>query len=119
MSLAAVIAAAASSLLVSTVSAVPAGIVQWDIAKRHHPKFGLQRRDGGTVEQEIMNAIARGGYFASCSLGTPGQEVVLQLDTGSSDIWIPWTQASICEVDACTLGTCMWAETLAIGVQLS
>lgn len=86
-----------------------AGVVQWDIEKRQHPKASLRKRETGTEEAKITNSIARGGYFASCSVGTPGQDVILQLDTGSSDVWIPSSAAAICSVakQACSLGTCM------------
>lgn len=96
--------AAVPALLTPTVQAV--GFVQWDIHKRHHPQYALGRRAAGFQQETINNSVARGGYFATCTLGTPGQNVILQLDTGSSDIWVPWNQASVCSSDRCTLGTC-------------
>lgn len=102
----AIIAASAGVLLAPIVHA--SGVVQWDIEKRHHPKFKLGRRAVGTQQEDIANSVVRGGYFATCSLGTPSQDVILQLDTGSSDIWIPSSDAAICDVseNACSLGTC-------------
>lgn len=97
------LAAASGSLLVPTVYAT--GVVQWDISKRFHPKFSLGKR-AGTQQEVIENSLTRGGYFATCTLGTPGQHVVLQLDTGSSDIWVPSASASVCDNSACTLGSC-------------
>lgn len=102
------LAACVGTLLASNVFAV--GVVQWDIEKRYHPKASSRKRAAGTQEAEITNSVARGGYFATCSVGTPRQDVILQLDTGSSDVWIPSSAAAICRAtkQACSLGTCAW-----------
>ncbi|KAI1372339.1 acid protease [Hypoxylon crocopeplum] len=89
-------------------SAAQAQVVQWDIAKRHTlPKF--TKRQDGTFTEVITNEKLRGGYFASCQVGTPGQNLTLQLDTGSSDIWVPSSTASVCETSSqnngCTFGS--------------
>lgn len=104
--------ASVGALLAQTV--FTAGVVQWDIEKRYHPKTSFRKRATGTQEAEITNSIARGGYFATCSVGTPGQDVILQLDTGSSDVWIPSSAAAICSAtkQACSLGTCGWNRDL-------
>lgn len=99
----ALFAVSAGLLLAPATSA--AGIVQWDIQK-HHPKARFGRRAAATHEGIITNELTRGGYFATCSLGTPAQDLTLQLDTGSSDIWVPWDLATVCEEDKCTLGNC-------------
>lgn len=97
------LAVSAGFLLAPAANA--AGTVQWDIQK-HHPKARFGRRAADTHEGVITNELTRGGYFATCSMGTPGQNLTLQLDTGSSDIWVPWHQATVCEQDKCTLGNC-------------
>ncbi|KAJ2988205.1 hypothetical protein NUW58_g4102 [Xylaria curta] len=84
---------ATSSLLASAASAQ---VVQWNIEKRSDSAPRLSRRAGSTVEEVITNEKMRGGYFASCSVGTPPQKVTLQLDTGSSDIWVPASTARVC-----------------------
>lgn len=101
-----VVAATSASLLAPTVHATT-GFVQWEISKRSHPKLGLRKR-AGTQQEVIDNSQARGGYFATCTLGTPGQHVTLQLDTGSSDIWVPSSSASVCDDNACELGSCTY-----------
>ncbi|CCC06276.1 hypothetical protein SMACR_00494 [Sordaria macrospora] len=86
----------------------PSGVVQWDIQKRPVPNVApnrLLRRAGSTYQQIIQNEQARGGYFATCEMGTPGQKVTLQLDTGSSDVWVPDSTASVCNQGACDLGS--------------
>ncbi|KAH8770849.1 aspartic peptidase domain-containing protein [Diaporthe sp. PMI_573] len=96
----AVLAVSAGLLLAPAANA--AGTVQWDIQK-NHPKARLGRRAADTHEGVITNELTRGGYFATCSMGTPPQNLTLQLDTGSSDIWVPWNLATVCE-EKCTLG---------------
>lgn len=108
----ALLAASVGTLLAPTVFAT--GVVKWDIEKRHHPKSSLGKRASGTQQEDVVNSVARGGYFATCTLGTPSQDVILQLDTGSSDIWVPSSDAAICSVteEACSLGTCAWKRKL-------
>ncbi|KAK4196937.1 aspartic peptidase domain-containing protein [Triangularia verruculosa] len=86
------------------------GIVQWGIQRRQPPSEGYNRlrRRASTFEETITNEEARGGYFATCTLGTPGQDLTLQLDTGSSDIWVPDSVAKVCSkagTEGCALGT--------------
>jgi len=104
-------ALAVGTLLVGSVAAdnqIP-GVVQWQIEKRQQPVSQLRKR-ATTYEEVITNERLRGGYFATCAIGTPYQNLTLQLDTGSSDIWVPDVTAEACEVsrtnpDGCTFGT--------------
>lgn len=79
------------------------GIVQWDVHKPHS-KAKVGKRSAGTFTETIENDYD--AYFATCTVGTPPQEVTLQLDTGSSDIWLPLSTAEICEESECSRGTC-------------
>jgi len=85
------------------------GVVQWDIQRSQRPQeFRRLRNRASTFEETITNEQARGGYFATCRLGTPAQNLTLQLDTGSSDIWVPDSNARVCTKktgQGCTLGT--------------
>lgn len=99
--------AAANSASASTSASTPPGVVQFDVARRQpHPR--LLRRSS-TVATDISNDLTQGGYFIKCDVGTPAQTLTLQLDTGSSDIWVPASSASVCESskssDGCTLGS--------------
>ncbi len=103
-------AAAVGSLL---LGAAQSQVVLWDIERREaqpgSEEHWLSRR-ASTVNSPINNIVQRGGYFAKCTLGTPSQELTLQLDTGSSDIWVPENTASICQSTksngGCSLGSC-------------
>ena len=109
-----------SSLLVSAASAQ---VVQWDIQRRNNPAPRLGRRADNSVEEVISNERMRGGYFATCTVGTPAQELTLQLDTGSSDIWVPASEASVCEESSqgggCTFGSCKLLSSPIIKVTLN
>ncbi|KAI8964640.1 acid protease [Daldinia sp. FL1419] len=91
-------------------SVARAQVVQWDIHRRQtETETKLIKRQDGTVTEIITNEKLRGGYFASCSVGTPGQNLTLQLDTGSSDIWVPSSNSVVCQRTSnnpgCTLGS--------------
>ena len=53
---------------------------------RTQPRRALQKRDPFSVS--LGNAIQSGLYYVNASVGTPPQTVQLQIDTGSSDIWM-------------------------------
>jgi hypothetical protein len=93
---------------VALASAVQAQVVQFDIEKRHGPSL---RRRAATINGVLSNQQVEGGYFISVQIGTPPQNITLQLDTGSSDVWVPASTSAICtEVSqrnpGCTFGSC-------------
>ena len=94
-------------------AALPDGVVQFDVGRRQpYPKLG-RRATANTDSTSISNDATEGGYFATCKIGTPAQTLTLQLDTGSSDIWVPSSSASVCrttrESDGCSYGSCMFS----------
>lgn len=106
--------AAAGPLLASVVGA--ARVVQWDITKRHiEPKSGGLARRAQTYEEIITNEKTRGGYFATCKIGTPAQDLTLQLDTGSSDIWVPSSSASVCTTSSSSSSSSSSSEGCTLG----
>ena len=131
--------AASAALLAGTVtgqssadSSLPQGVVQWPIERRDAttlpngggvalrprrrgmPLAPVVRRDGqvgATFEEVVTNERFRGGYFSTTKVGTPGQALTLQLDTGSSDIWVPYSGAQVCQrasrqSNGCSFGSC-------------
>lgn len=53
---------------------------------RIQPRRALQKRDPTSVT--LGNAVQSGLYYVNASVGTPAQTVQLQIDTGSSDVWM-------------------------------
>lgn len=63
------------------------------VVSRRHPR--LTRRASFT--ESLVNNITGGGYYASVSVGTPGQDIDMILDTGSSDAFVVASGADLCE----------------------
>lgn len=80
----------------------------------------LQRRNGvlpraSTLSASLTNAEVQGLYYANVTIGTPGQALALQIDTGSSDVWVPDSTASLCsnaQAGGCPDGECESASFL-------
>ncbi|KAK8016849.1 hypothetical protein PG993_015038 [Apiospora rasikravindrae] len=90
------VATLATGSLIASIA--HAQVVQFDIAKRtiQPNRQRLSKREATTYEETITNEKQRGGYFATVSVGSPAQKLTLQLDTGSSDIWVPSSSSSVC-----------------------
>lgn len=106
----------AASTLFLSAAADTAGTLRWDIQKNTANQYaqlkarslGLRRR-GDTVQADLSNAEQAGLYFANITIGTPPQSLSVQIDTGSSDIWVPSSDAAFCSNETaggCPLGTC-------------
>ncbi|KAI1432836.1 aspartic peptidase domain-containing protein [Xylaria sp. CBS 124048] len=88
------------------LASVASAQVQWNIEKRANPVPRLGRRTGGSISETILNEQSLGGYFMTVTVGSPPQNITLQLDTGSSDVWVPAVNAPICEEDVQQDGGC-------------
>jgi hypothetical protein len=100
--------AAAGIALASTAQAQ---VVQFDIQRRDGPKLRDLSRRADSVTGVLTNQQIQGGYFLNVEVGTPPQNITLQLDTGSSDVWVPSSNADICTQvtqrnPGCTFGSC-------------
>ncbi|KAH6885966.1 aspartic peptidase domain-containing protein [Thelonectria olida] len=91
--------------LVSIWPVAHAQVVQWDLESRQANPHLVTRSDSSTLQETIANNKRKGGYFANVKVGSPGQNVTLQLDTGSSDVWMPYSDAPICKKTGCQLGS--------------
>lgn len=70
-------------------------------------KRGLEgRASSNTITEALTNAEAFGLYEANVTVGTPGQKMSLQIDTGSSDVWLPANGLSICSESVAEGGGC-------------
>ncbi|CAG8978664.1 hypothetical protein HYALB_00011761 [Hymenoscyphus albidus] len=106
-------------LLSSILSSVLANTLQLNIARNEAAKEeqlirrqiynrDLQRLKAraGTVTADLGNAAQAGLYFANISVGTPGQTLMVQIDTGSSDVWVPSNTNSFCSASRSQGGGC-------------
>ena len=64
----------------------------------------LQKRDPFTVS--LGNAANVGLYYVNALVGTPPQVVQLQIDTGSSDVWMFRNGSCDSSTSQCDGGTC-------------
>lgn len=82
------------------------GVIRWDIERRHRLPKKLTGR-ASTFMEEVTNEKQIGGYFTTVKVGSPGQDLKLLLDTGSSDTWVPAVDAPVCILgrDGCLFGS--------------
>lgn len=98
----------AASVLVPVTLADSPGTVGLKIVKnRHVEKQQLQKRATGTIQATLDNGITL--YSTNVTIGTPPQSFTLDVDTGSSDLWVPAASAPICQdrsQGGCPVGSC-------------
>jgi predicted aspartyl protease len=58
-----------------------------------------------SIPVTLTNNISR-SYTAEFTVGTPPQKVVLVVDTGSSDVWMPSSTAGVCVHGQCIGKSC-------------
>lgn len=89
----------------SLLSAVSASLLIPIVKNREVEAQQLRRRS--TVTEQLGNAQSLGLYYANVSVGTPPQQLAIQIDTGSSDVWFASSKASLCRIQrGCDGGAC-------------
>lgn len=79
------------------------GAVRFTFDKHQGQSFGensqkldpLRKRDDSGVSLDLKNE--QNFYSVRLEVGTPAQEVVVLLDTGSSDLWVPGSENPYCK----------------------
>ena len=71
---------------------------------KHKRSPNLEKRN--TLSVNVGNAFQNGLYYVNASIGTPPQEVKLQIDTGSSDVWMFGPRSCDTESSDCLGGGC-------------
>lgn len=101
---ASILLAAATIFSALTSTLASPRVVSFPFTKEIRRDVTALHRRAAPAEVAIGNAIIL--YYINVTVGTPPQPFALQLDTGSSDTWIPSVQSDICITSrlACSLG---------------
>lgn len=91
-------------LAIAVLSSGSLAAVHMNIARNPSPGLKMSRRmlakrsgtDFTASLQNEVNSIVDANYIISVQVGTPGQDINLAIDTGSSDVWVLNTTVSIC-----------------------
>lgn len=84
----------AACVLLAAEAATGQRVMKTDFVKRLVPSAPRSLTRRATVTEALGNAAYL--YYANVTAGTPAQSVMLQIDTGSSDVWMSATNATYC-----------------------
>ncbi|KAF2664525.1 acid protease [Microthyrium microscopicum] len=69
------------------------------------------RKRASSAQATLYNSQGALLYLVNSTVGTPGQNIGLQLDTGSSDIWVPWAKSTVCTAKGSVCSSGSFDET--------
>lgn len=94
---------AGATILSLTASCVASsGYLKLDVHRRAVSRNRLVRRQDVDAVLTQNNGLE---YLVNITVGTPAQKLAVTLDTGSSDLWIPDSSASLCQKGQCDFGS--------------
>jgi hypothetical protein len=76
-------------------------VVHVPTTKRNPDQAGIAKRG-----QRGILANEKTLYAANITVGTPGQPLLVDIDTGSGDLWIFDVKNPVCQSGGCFGGTC-------------
>lgn len=94
--------AGATILSLAASCVASSGYLKLDLHRRATSKSRLARR------QDVDAVLTQNQgleYLVNITVGTPAQKLAVTLDTGSSDLWIPASSASLCQKGQCDFGS--------------
>ncbi len=95
-----------AALATGLAAASASDFLQLDFTKKAiHADGGIHQKR--SVDVSLINSktpLNQLQYWVNVTVGTPSQKLALQLDTGSSDMWILSTEAQTCKQGYCTNG---------------
>lgn len=105
------ILAAHAALGTGHATDTPSGSIRFDLARSSgSTSQSLRKRNGDdndhTLHTNLDNRYNGNLYLINLTIGTPPQPFTLQFDTGSSDIWVPSANTTICKAGNCNMGSC-------------
>jgi hypothetical protein len=97
-----------SSVVLTSLSLIELSLAsstfRMDIVKNRDVEAAQMLRRDSTITAALTNG--KNLYYTNVTVGTPGQRVALQIDTGSSDVWIPSVSNQGCLAGTCIYGSC-------------
>jgi hypothetical protein len=93
-----------ATVLIYASSALAAGTLDLALFKQANPQFRSQFSRHDAFDTSVFTE--RGfAYYLNIFVGTPGQLQTVQLDTGSSDLFVTSSTAAYCQESTCMGGT--------------
>ena len=81
-------------------------VVSLPIHKNQRRSIVKRDHASATLENDFIDGL----FLVNATVGTPGQQVQLQIDTGSSDIWMFGARSCAQAVQGCIGGSCKYQE---------